>query len=210
VAEEGVPGVKYSPSRVVVVLALLLALGSFGMVEIINPAKLLDWFIEFAATLAAATLAVAGGIWLFHYQTRKTEAQLRKKLLTRVALEWKRNLDRLERGVTTPFVRQKRGETTREHLGEIVTAELSTIALSDLIRSDAFEPEEVIRAMRLEARINAYMYDVEFLLGHLQPEVSSEMLRSTLADLNARRGLLLDDLRALLQALRDQGIEVPD
>ncbi len=204
--EAGVRGVNYSPTRVVVVLALLLALGSFGVVEIVNPGKLLDWFIQLSATF----LAIVGGIWLFHYQAQTTEEQLREKLRTRVALEWKRNLERLETGVTTPFVRQRPGERAREHLGEIVTAELSTVALRDLIRSEAFEPEEVLSAMRLEARINAYKDNVETLLERFEPAVSAQMLRSTLVEMNERKNLLIHDLGEQLRSLREQGIEVPD
>lgn len=186
--------------------ATLLTVVSTILVAWVDSFKLLDWFIALAATTVAALLAVASGLYLFHYQDRKAEKRLREKLLTRVALEWKRNLVRLEEGVTTPFVRQRTGE----RVGEIVTAELSTVALRDLNRSDAFEAKETLAAMRLEGRINAYMQDVEFLLGHFEPDPSAQAVRFVLAEMNERRDLMITDLGDLLQGLREQGLETPD
>jgi hypothetical protein len=49
-------------------VSVLFALASFGVVKIAQSGPLLDWFVTLSATLISATLAIAGGIWLFHYQ----------------------------------------------------------------------------------------------------------------------------------------------
>jgi hypothetical protein len=162
VVEEDVRRVKYSPTRVVVVFALLFALGSFGTVEIVNPGKLLDWFIAFTATSVAAALAVAGGVWLFHYQDREIEEKLEKKLATRVAVELQMNLWLLEKPPST-LLDEGTGQTVEQ---PVVLVMLSNAAYTDLIRSNLLEPEDAMRLMNREGAINAHNSQMKVCWAH--------------------------------------------
>jgi hypothetical protein len=186
-----------------VIVALLLASGSFMVVALLNEGKLLDWFIQLAATSVAAILAVVGGVWLFHYADRETEEKLRKKLKMRVALEAKANLERLE---STPTVFTQKG--TKRVLGQAVTVELSTVAIRDLIHSVLIEPDEMLYGMRLEGRINVHNSEVATLLAGRTGTVPEESVHRMLSELNARQQTLTIALKEVLENLRTEGIEV--
>jgi hypothetical protein len=204
VVEEGVRRVTYTPTRVLVISALVLAIGSLGVVGSVNLGKWLDWFIALTATTVAALLAVAGGIWLFHYQDRENDRKLRTKLLIRLAVESQVNLERLE-SLPTPFVNERTGE----EVDKAVAAELSTVALSDFIRSAEFDPEEVMDAMRWGGRINVHNNEVTTLLAWRGGTVTGQSLRVILSELKERQTTLAEYFRVLLGNLREEGIEPP-
>jgi hypothetical protein len=183
--------------------ALLFRLASFAVVEIVDPGKLLDWFIQIAATFVAALLAVVGGVWLFRYQDRKTEEQLARKLSTRVAVELKRNLVLLESSPT--FSDARTGAVVG---GTAVGVELSTVALRDLIRSNVLEPDEAMWAMNLEGSINAHNREVALLLS--TTPITRQSLHYWNSEVARRQEVLRHDFRVTVQNLQAQGIEVPE
>jgi hypothetical protein len=165
----------------------------------------LDWFIALAATTVAALLAVAGGIWLFHYQSQESEQALENKLFTRVALESKMNLEILA-GRPTEFFDAKTGKAA----GQAVAVPLSTVALRDLIRSNVLEPEDALGAMWLEGHINAHNREVDALLQVRGGLITWRSLQFIISEVAERQAALKEDFEAMVQHLQDQGFEVPD
>jgi hypothetical protein len=204
VVEEDVRRLRWSATRVVIYAALLLGLTSFALVDIVSPAKWLDWLIELSATLVAALLTVAGGIWLFRYQGLEAEEKLREKLLIRLAVESQTNLERLE-SRPTPFIDARTGTA----VGEAVAVELSAVALADFIRNAVFDPEEVLDAMRWEVQINVHNSEVTTLLAWRGGTVTGQSVRVMLSELKQRQRVLAEYYRELLQNLREEGIEPP-
>jgi hypothetical protein len=196
-------GVTFSPIRWTVIVALLLASGSFIVVALLDEGKLLDWFIQLAATSVAAILAVVGGVWLFHYADRETEEKLRTKLKMRVALEVKVNLERLE-SAPTVFMQKSSDKV----LGRAVTVELSTVAIRDLIHSVLIETDDTLYGMRLEGRINVHNSKVATLLAWRTGTIPEKSVNRELSELNAWQEALSLAFKELLENLRKEGIEV--
>jgi hypothetical protein len=105
--EEGVRWV----TRAGIFLSLLVGVAIYAAVVFTEvlllsrpSSQLWDWFIELAATLIAATLAVGVGIVLFTYQSQKTEEQRRKQILTALAAELHSNLLALMSLPNTPII----------------------------------------------------------------------------------------------------------
>jgi hypothetical protein len=172
----------------------------------VDPGKELNWFIAFAATLVAAALAVAGGVWLFHYQDRETEEKLERKLAMRVAVESQMNLWLLESKPTMHV-----DARTKAEFGEpVVLVRLSTVAHTDLMRSNLLEPVDAMRLMDLEGTINAHNSQMEVLLSTRRSGGSGHDFRTLTSDLAQRQENLRESFKMMVQALREQGIEAPD
>jgi hypothetical protein len=212
VVAEDLRGVSYLPQRVIVGVALLVAVSSLAVVGIADPDKWLDWVIQFAATLVAAALAVVGSVWLFHYQDREAEEKLQRNLVTRAAVEAQMNLWLLEgspsKEVEPPVVTVM---LSRDAFTELLRSNtvLSRDAFTELLRNNLLEPEDAMRLMDHEGAINVHNAQMEALLSALRSPGSGGMALELSADLHRRQEYLRGVFRRMVQTLRDQGYEVP-
>jgi hypothetical protein len=85
--EEGVRGMISPLYKWIIVGALLVALASLGVVDTANPGAWQDWLTTFSATLVSAGLAIAGGIWLFHYQEDQRDQKRKTELAGALSTE---------------------------------------------------------------------------------------------------------------------------
>jgi hypothetical protein len=196
----------YSPLQLLFGAALLFAGLSLTVVTVVgNEGNQLDWFIQIAATFVGALLAFAGGIWLYRLQEQDREEKLEKRLGTRVAVEAKMNLWLLESGPSSLI-----DESTGPVEEKVVLVMLSREALTDLIRNDVTEPDDAMRAMNYEGSINVHNMQIQALLNARSSPLPSHTFQTISKDIARRQENLRVDFRALVQSLREQGLEVPD
>lgn len=180
------------------------ALLSFGLVETFAPGNLAEWLTTFAATLVSAALAVAGGIWLFHYQTSISDEREHTRLQTMLAAELRLNLDALiER--PAPILHARTGEK----LGQTVAVQLPMKALEDLIHSGHEDRDVSFELMRLAAHMRVHNSDVASLQGSRDNGLTRASIRYTTAEMNRRQQLLKHHFESLLERLREADIEPP-
>jgi hypothetical protein len=171
-------------------------LGTFAVIDVFAPSWAWSWFVALTTTTIGSALALTGGIVLFHYQSQQAEQKLEQKLVTRVAVESKKNLELLE--------------DPRDGQPPVVVM-LDSDALRDLIRSNLLEPESAKIAMDREGTIKAHNRLVEALLSlRLSPLSSQELKANIASDLSRRQENLKDDFRTMVRSIREKGFEVLD
>jgi len=183
----------------------LVALASFGVVDTLGPGALSDWLTTFSATLVSAALAVAGGIWLFHYQTSINDDKEHTRLQTMLALETRLNLDTLEeRPAVVLYAR------TGEDLGHpVMLVQLPMTALEGLIHSGFDDPGVSYGLMRLAALMRVHNIEIASLLGSREGTITRAAISYMTTELAQRQQVLKDSLEDLLRGLREAGIEPP-
>jgi hypothetical protein len=203
---------SFNLALAIVVIAVLAAEIGADLTWHQSPSELGSYLIQLFGTLIGASLAIAGGIWLFHHQEQETEEKLKKKLAARTAVELQMNLDRLEEEkARITFYDSAGGEA----LGPpVMLGPLSAVALRDWLRSNVLEPEDAMDAMKREGRINAHNEQMQVLWSQWSAGTpglaTSPEFRLMIENLAARQKFLKDDCRRELQRLRAQGVVVPD
>jgi hypothetical protein len=176
------------------------------------PSELDSYLIGLFGTFIGASLAIAGGIWLFHHQEREREEKLEKKLATRAAVELKMNLEMLEEKEAR--ITFYDGEGPQDLGPPVVLGPLSATALRDWLRSDVLEPEDAMDAMKREGRINAHNEQMQVLWNLWSagtPGLAKRLGFSLMIEnLSLRQESLKADFKKELQRLRDQVVMVPD
>lgn len=166
----------YSPTEWLVGLTLLLAGLSLTVVVVADEAKLLDWFIQIAATTVAALLAVAGGIWLYTWQTEKNSANRKKELraaqLIGIFDAWDLVHDEHLQDIDLP-------DGTQE---KVLLTFLQTTIYDESIRSGLFGTAETLKLSRLSAAIQLYNGRAERLLPVLKSIGDNEDAPSKLVE----------------------------
>src|SRR5215218_5470262 len=163
------------------------------------------YLIQLVATFIGALLAVAIGLYLFHYQDRTNDEKLEENLGTRVAIESQMNLGLLE-SKPSLLMDERSGQKVEE---PVVLVMLSNAALTDLIRSNLLEPDSAMRAMNREGTINTHNAQMKALLDARSAGISSQAFQALSSDVARRQEDLRNGFRSMVETLRDQGIEVP-
>jgi uncharacterized membrane protein YccC len=166
-----------------------------------------DWFVQLAATLIGTILAVAGGLWLFNYQSRKTDENREEQLLTNLAGETQANQNILNQRASEYRTR----EGTTEH---VILVRLSFLVAQEALRSGVFTSNEARFLSELIGELQTHNEEVRNILSTRTGLESTGVIQGSasrydISDLQLRQKGIRKSSAKLLQELEKEGIEVP-
>jgi hypothetical protein len=167
--------------------------------------QLWDWFITLVATLISATLAVVGGIYLFTYQSQKTEEQRREQIGAALAAELRSNVLALQARPNTPL----RDVNTGDLIGNARIFPLGSLAVEEAIRSGLLPPGDTLLLNYVRWRVELHNVQISQLLLVMSGKPKREMVTVILEDLLDRQEKLRTLCQQLLSELEAAGIDVP-
>jgi hypothetical protein len=213
VVEAGVRRVN----RSLVFALLIVIIAVFGAevgVELalrLAPRELGNYLIQLFATLIGAALAVAIGLALFDFQSREADQRRSRQLQEALAGELQANLDQLE---ATSVLRISPPPGAQEGEGpvEVVLTHLEPVACEEAIRNAILGPQEVFALTGMVRSVRVYNVvaaRLEAVLWEPAIGIPQERRFRAAKDLRRQQDSGMEWCRVNIEALREEGIEIP-
>lgn len=165
------------------------------LVLFLEPCRLWDWLIGLVATVVAAVLAVAGGLWLNRQRVRADDASREERIRQALRSELEETIEALDPSGPGLIVQLPDRSTRTAH----VTI-LSPIALEEAYRSGLFEPRVGFNSIRLARKIRVYNFKVSHLLTLAAGAPAANYVRA-LDDVEESRRAVSADCMTMFLAL---------
>ncbi len=167
-------------------------------------AELWAWFIQFAATLISATLAIAAGVGLFAYQRFKSDEARSDQLLTALAGELQSCV-----AILNTEQRDRVMALNGQEFGTAVLVRMPPLVAEEAVRSGVFDATDTLLLSNLVREMWAHNGEVSFLLSVRSAPITAEALRIVVERFNRREERMREQCNALLEQLKSLGIKAP-
>jgi hypothetical protein len=174
------------------------------------PDELGNYLVQLGATFIGALLAVGLGLALFEFQGRETEQRRSRQLNEALVGELQATLDQLEASGTR--ISPPPGPQEGEEPVEVVITHLEPVACEEAIRNAILGPQDVFALSALARSMRVYNIVAARLESVLwEPEIGipQERLFRAAKNLRSRQDSVMEWCRVNIEALAEEGIEIP-